>query len=201
MKKLVILFIVSCISSVQLFAQTERSTVKSANSEHHNYEVKQAFEVESLVPMFLTGGYHFAVCYRYDKFRFRTSVINGGNYDAEPAGLTNSKADFKRYYQPSPGFFLGYNIWRNLELYTFLELHTFEIEQKSSGLKKDIHSTDFGGGISYQFFIGKRLYLQPGLHLYLRSDKSAQFQQTTYHIPNADFAPVFRVGYRLWSKF
>lgn len=201
MKKLVILIVITCISSVQLFAQTEGSTGKSSKSEHHNYEVKQAFEVESLVPMFLTGGYHFAVCYRYDKFRFRASVINGGNYDAEPAGLTNSKADFKRYYQPSPGFFLGYNVWKNLELYTFLELHTFEIEQKSSGLKKDIHSTDFGGGISYQFFIGKRFYLQPGLHLYLRSDKSAEFQQTTYHIPNVDFAPVFRVGYRLWSKY
>lgn len=197
MKKLVILFVVGCISSVQLLGQTE----KSINSERRNYEVKQAFEVESLVPMFLTGGYHFAVCYRYDKFRLRASVINGGDYDAEPAGLSNSKADFKRYYQPSPGFFLGYNIWRNLELYTFLELHTFEIEQKSSGLKKDIHSTDFGGGISYQFFIGKRFYLQPGLHLYLRSDKSAQFGQATYHIPNADFAPVFRVGYRLWSKY
>lgn len=201
MKKLVILFVVSCISSVQLFAQAGRSTVKPANSEHHNYEVKQAFEVESLVPMFFTDGYHFAVCYRYDKFRFRASVINGGNYDAEPAGLSNSKTNFKRYYQPSPGFFLGYNIWKNLEIYTFLELHTFEIEQKSSGLKKDIHSTDFGGGISYQFFIGKRFYLQPGLHLYLRSDKSAQFGQATYHIPNADFAPVFRVGYRLWSKY
>ncbi|HNX56149.1 MAG TPA: hypothetical protein PKO30_11235 [Prolixibacteraceae bacterium] len=197
MKKLVILFVVGCISSVQLLGQTE----KSINSERRNYEVKQAFEVESLVPMFLTGGYHFAVCYRYNKFRLRASVINGGDYDAEPAGLSNSKADFKRYYQPSPGFFLGYNIWRNLELYTFLELHTFEIEQKSSGLKKDIHSTDFGGGISYQFFIGKRFYLQPGLHLYLRSDKSAQFGQATYHIPNADFAPVFRVGYRLWSKY
>ena len=197
MKKLVILFVVGCISSVQLLGQTE----KSVNSERRNYEVKQAFEVESLVPMFLTGGYHFAVCYRYNKFRLRASVINGGDYDAEPAGLSNSKADFKRYYQPSPGFFLGYNIWRNLELYTFLELHTFEIEQKSSGLKKDIHSTDFGGGISYQFFIGKRFYLQPGLHLYLRSDKSAQFGQATYHIPNADFAPVFRIGYRLWSKY
>jgi hypothetical protein len=197
MKKLVILFVVGCISSVQLLGQTE----KSINSERRNYEVKQAFEVESLVPMFLTGGYHFAVCYRYDKFRLRASVINGGDYDAEPAGLSNSKADFKRYYQPSPGFFLGYNIWKNLELYTFLELHTFEIEQKSSGLKKDIHSTDFGGGISYQFFIGKRFYLQPGLHLYLRSDKSVQFGQATYHIPNADFAPVFRVGYRLWSKY
>lgn len=199
MKKLVILSIVLCLSVIQLFAQTD--SLPTSKSKLHNYEVKQAFEVESLVPMFLTGGYHFAVCYRYDKFRFRASVINGGNYDAEPAGLKNSKADFKRYYQPSPGFFLGYNVWKNLEVYTFLELHTFEIEQKSSGLKKDIHSTDFGGGVSYQFFIGKRLYLQPGLHLYLRSDKSAQFNQTTYNIPNVDFAPVFRVGYRLWSKY
>jgi hypothetical protein len=201
MKKSVILSIVLCLSGIQLFAQTEKLSGTTSKSKLHNYEVKQAFEVESLVPMFLTGGYHFAVCYRYDKFRFRASVINGGNYDAEPAGLTNTKADFKRYYQPSPGFFLGYNVWKNLEVYTFLELHTFEIEQKSSGLKKDIHSTDFGGGVSYQFFVGKRLYLQPGLHLYLRSDKSAQFNETTYNIPNVDFAPVFRVGYRLWSKY
>jgi hypothetical protein len=201
MKKIVILSIALFLASVQLFAQTENSTGISTGTKFHNYEVKQAFEVESLVPMFLTGGYHFAVCYRYDKFRFRASVIKGGDYDAEPAGLKNSKADFKRYYQPSPGFFLGYNVWKNLEVYTFLEFHTFEIEQKSSGLKKDIHSTDFGGGVSYQFFIGKRFYLQPGLHLYLRSDKSAQFNQTTYNIPNVDFAPVFRVGYRLWSKY
>ena len=201
MKKLVILTMVLCLSGIQLFAQTESSAAKSPKAKLHNYEVKQAFEVESLVPMFLTGGYHFAVCYRFDKFRVRASVINGGNYDAEPAGLTNSKADFQRYYQPSPGFFLGYNVWKNLEVYTFLELHTFEIEQKSSGLKKDIHSTDFGGGVSYQFFVGKRFYLQPGLHLYLRSDKSAQFNQSTYNIPNIDFAPVFRVGYRLWSKY
>jgi len=199
MKKLVILSIALICLGVQLFAQTESLPIRK--SKLHNYEVKQAFEVESLVPMFLTGGYHFAVCYRYDKFRFRVSVINGGDYDAEPAGLKNYKDDFKRYYQPSPGFFLGYNVWKNLEVYTFLELHTFEIEQKSSGLKKDIHSTDFGGGVSYQFFIGKRLYLQPGLHLYLRSDKSVQFNQTTYNIPNVDFAPVFRVGYRLWSKY
>lgn len=201
MKKLVILSIVLCLAGGQLFAQTEKLSGTTSKSKLHNYEVKQAFEVESLVPMFLTGGYHFAVCYRYDKFRFRASVINGGDYDAEPAGLKNSKDDFKRYYQPSPGFFLGYNVWKNLEVYTFLELHTFEIEQKSSGLRQDIHSTDFGGGISYQFFIGNRLYLQPGLHLYLRSDKTAQFGQTTYNIPNVDFAPVFRVGYRLWSKY
>ena len=29
------------------------------------YDVKQAIEVKRFVPMFFTGGYHFAVGYRY----------------------------------------------------------------------------------------------------------------------------------------
>ena len=107
------------------------------------YDVKNAFEVESLVPMFITGGYHFAVCYRIDDFRFRVSVINGGKYDAEPAGLSNSKNEFKRYYKTSPGFFAGYNVWKGLELYSYIEFHTFEIEHKQSALKKDLKSIDY----------------------------------------------------------
>jgi hypothetical protein len=100
--------------------------------------------------MFITGGYHFAVGYRYRKFRVRViSIINGGNYDAEPAGLKNSSPDFKRFYNTSPGIFLGYNIWKNLEIYTYLESHTFGIKQESSGITKDIHSIDTGLGISY----------------------------------------------------
>jgi len=166
-----------------------------------NYEVKQAFEVESLFPMFLTGGYHVGLGYRFDKFRVRVSVINGGTYDAEPAGTKNSSPEFKRYYKTSPGLFLGYNVWRNLEVYSFLEMHTFGIEQKSTGLKRDIHSTDFGGGISYQFFFGRSIYLQPGFHIYLRRDKSAVFNGSVYNIPNADLAPVIRVGYRIWKKY
>jgi hypothetical protein len=129
------------------------------------------------------------------------SVINGGDYDAEPAGTENSSGDFKRYYKTSPGLFLGYNIWKNLEAYSFLEFHTFEIEQKSTGLKKDVHSTDFGGGVSYQFFFGRHVYLQPGFHIYLRKDNSTVLNNTSYHIPNVDLAPVIRVGYRFWSKY
>jgi hypothetical protein len=166
-----------------------------------NYKVKHALEFESLVPMFFTKGYHFALCYRYKKFRFRASVINGGNYDAETAGINNSSADFKRYYKPSPGFFAGYNIWKNLEVYTYLELHTFEIEQKSSGIKKDIHRTDTGAGISYQFFIGKSFYIQPGFHVYLRGDHHLDFNNQQYNIPNVDLAPVIRLGYRLWRTY
>jgi len=201
MKKIAILSMILCLAAGSIQAQSVREKGTFLKPNPRNYEVKQAFEVESLVPMFFTGGYHFAVCYRYDKFRFRASVINGGKYDAEPAGLKNETADYKRYYKTSPGFFFGYNVWKNLEVYTYLELHTFEIEQKASGLKRDIHSTDVGGGISYQFFVGKQIYIQPGLHLYLRGDKTADFNGTTYHIPRADFAPVLRVGYRIWKKY
>jgi hypothetical protein len=166
-----------------------------------NYEVKQALELESLVPMFLTGGYHFAACYRYKKFRLRASIINGGTYNAETAGLKNSSADFKRYYTTSPGVFFGYNVWKNLEVYSYLEFHTFKITQKSTGIQKNIRNTDTGLGLSYQFFIGRSFYVQPGMHLYLRKDNSVDFSGVTYHIPNADLSPVVRIGYRLWKKY
>ncbi|MCE1168472.1 MAG: hypothetical protein LWX70_10270 [Sphingobacteriia bacterium] len=164
-------------------------------------KTKQAIEVESLFPMFFSGGYHFCIAYRYHNFRVRISVINGGDYDAEPAGTKNSTSEFKRYYKTSPGIFLGYNVWRHLEVYSYLELHTFKIEQKSTGLTRDIHSNDIGGGMSYQFFIGPHIYLQPGVHVYLRSDHSADFNGTVYNIPNVDIAPVIRLGYRIWGKY
>jgi hypothetical protein len=184
-----------------IHAQSDSTRSSFFKPNPRNYEAKQAFELESLFPMFITGGYHFGLGYRYEKFRLRVSVINGGNYDAEPAGTKNASPDFKRYYKTSPGLFLGYNVWRNLEVYSFLEFHTFEIEQSSTGLKKDINSTDFGGGISYQFFFGRHIYLQPGFHVYLRGDNSADFNGTIYNIPNVDLAPVIRIGYRFWSNY
>lgn len=131
----------------------------------------------------------------------RVSIINGGNYDEEPNGINNSSTIFKRHYKTSPGIFLGYNIWKNLEIFTFIEAHTFEIEQKSSANKKDIHSTDFGSGINYPFFIGQYFYIQPGLHIYLRTAKSLAFDDMQYNIPNIDIGPVLRLGVRLWKKY
>lgn len=194
----IVLTLLLCLTLTKSFAQSD--TLSTQNPRPRNYDVKQAIEVESLVPMFLTSGYHFAVGYRYHHFRIRASVINGGTYNAEPAGLKNSSSDFKRFYKTSPGIFLGYNVWKNLELYTFLEMHTFSIEQKSTGIQHRIRSNDFGGGISYQFFIGKYFYAQPGAHLYLRTDKSIDFNGAIYNIPNADFSPVLRLGVRLWKK-
>jgi hypothetical protein len=201
MKKQIFLLAALLVTATTISAQSDivKSTFWKPNP--RNYEVKQAFEIESLFPMFITGGYHVGLGYRYDKFRVRVSVINGGTYDCEAAGTQNSSSGFKRYYKTSPGLFLGYNLWKNLEVYSYLELHTFEIEQKSTGLKRDIHSTDLGGGISYQFFFGRSLYLQPGFHIYLRGDNSADFNGTVYNIPNVDLAPVIRIGYRFWKKY
>lgn len=200
--KIRFLFLVSLINfSAIISAQTDTTYSTFWKPVPRNYDVKQAFEVESLFPMFFTGGFHAALGFRHEKLRVRVSVINGGDYDAEPAGTKNSSPDYKRYYKTSPGLFLGYNVWKHLEVYSFIEFHTFEIVQRSSGLKNEIHSTDIGGGVSYQFFFGKHIYLQPGLHIYLRGDKSANFNGATYNIPNADLAPVIRIGYRVWSKF
>jgi hypothetical protein len=164
-----------------------------------SYGVGSAFEAESLFSMFFTGGYHFCLAYRYEQFRVRLSVINGGTYDAEPAGVSNAKDEFKRFYRPSPGVFLGYNVWKGLELYMFVEGHTFRIEQQSSGLSRDVKSIDVGGGASYQFFIGRVFYIQPGLHAYFRERKELQFSDRTYRLPGLDIAPVIRIGVRLWE--
>lgn len=201
MKNQIILFVLLISFVTTTSAQTDTTKSTFWRPIPRSYEAKQAFEVESLFPMFLTGGYHIGLGYRYERFRVRVSVINGGTYDAESAGTVNSSPEFRRYYKTSPGLFLGYNLWKNLEAYTYLELHTFEIEQESTGLKRDIHSTDIGGGISYQFFFGKHVYLQPGMHIYLRGDNSADFNGTIYNIPNIDLAPVIRIGYRLWSRY
>ncbi len=179
----------------QLFSQ-DQSTITKPRS----HKAKQAFEVESLVPMFFTGGYHFAVGYRYNKFRVRASIINGGDYNAENAGLNNNSSEFKRFYKTSPGIFFGYSIWKNLELYGFTEFHTFNIQQKSTKTEKNLHSIDIGGGVGYQFFIGRYFYIQPALHIYCRKDRSLDFESSKYNIPNIDFSPVLRLGVRLWSR-
>lgn len=201
LKKYYPMIIAMVCAALTTTAQTGRSAGTFWHPNPPVYAVKQALEVESLVPMFFTGGYHFALGYRYKKFRVRASVINGGSYNAETAGVKNSSAEFKRYYTTSPGVFFGYNVWKNLEVYSYLEFHTFKITQRSTGIHKDLKSTDSGLGVSYQFFIGQYFYVQPGLHLYLRSDKSVDFGDVTYRIPNADISPVIRIGARLWKKY
>lgn len=82
---------------------------------------------------------------------------------------------------------------------SYLESHTFRITQISTENTQDLKSIDTGLGMSYQFFIGRYFYIQPGVHLYLRSDKSANFNGAVYNIPNADVSPVIRLG-AIWRK-
>ena len=200
--KNILLVLNFCVFSIyKLHTQTDSVESTFWHPVPRNYEVQQAVEIESLVPTFLFGGYHFAVGYRYEKFRVRVSVINDGAYNAETAGINNSSPTFKRFYNTSPGIFLGYNVWKNLDVYTYFESHTFGIQQQSTGTTVDIKSIDTGLGVSYQFFIGRIFYIQPGVHLYLRSSKSAQFGDIMYNIPNADVSPVVRLGFRLWRKY
>jgi len=184
-----------------LFAQSD-SPGTFWNPKPRNYEVKQALEIESLFPMFFYGGYHVGVGYRYKKFRVRVSVINGGNYnvDGQAAGKVNE--GYKRYYETSPGVFFGYNPWKNLEVYGYFETHTFKIEQLSTSEKREIYSNDVGIGVSYQFFIGRYLYIQPGLHSYFRPEKTATFSNNQlYSIPTFELTPIVRLGVRFWRKY
>jgi len=202
MKKQIILFVAVLALVPTISAQTYSTGGTFWKPNPRNYAVKQAFEVESLVPMFFTGGYHFAVCYRYDKFRFRASVINGGTYNADAQAVGEVNEGYERYYTTSPGFFLGYNVWKNLEIYGYYERHTFQVEQLSTSEKQDLPSNDFGIGISYQFFIGRIFYIQPGIHSYFRAEQTVAYSNNeTYTIPTFELSPVVRIGVRLWHKY
>ena len=202
MKKQIVLIVALVCVATTISAQSDSTGGTFWKPNPRNYEVKQAFEVESLVPMFFTGGYHVGVGYRYNKFRVRVSVINGGTYNADLQAVSGTVDGYKRYYTTSPGFFLGYNVWKNLEIYGYYEKHTFEIEQMESGEKQDLPSNDFGIGVSYQFFIGRTFYIQPGVHTYFRSEQSIEFTDGgTYTIPTFEVSPVVRLGVRLWRKY
>jgi hypothetical protein len=202
MKIQILLFVTMLFLSITSSAQSDLNSGSFWNPNPRNYEVKQAIEIESLVPMFFTGGYHFGVGYRYERFRFRFSVINGGTYNADVQAAGDVDKGYKRYYTTSPGFFLGYNVWKNLEVYGYYERHTFEVEQMLTHEKLNIPSNDFGIGISYQFFFGRIFYIQPGLHSYFRAEQSITYPDDgTYTIPTFELSPVVRIGARLWKKY
>ena len=82
MKKTTLVFLTFILVAFMSKAQTDSTNDVFSKPCPRSYEVKQAWEIEGLVPMFITGGFHVAVCYWYEKFRFRVSIINGGDYDA-----------------------------------------------------------------------------------------------------------------------
>ncbi len=198
-KAVIISILVLLFSAENINAQSKKNNL--LNPVPKNYEVKSAIEIESLVPMFFFGGYHIGIGYRYKKYRVRVSVINGGDYNVDSQALNNTSDNFERYYKTGPGLFLGYNIWKNLELYGYIESHTFQVKQLSTGEKQDIKSTDIGIGISYQFFIGRVFYVQPGVHSYFRKNQSLTFSNyEIYNIPTFELTPVIRLGFRIFKR-
>ena len=167
-----------------------------------NHEVKHAFEIEAVPIPYFVGGYHVSAGYRYKKFRFRASVIDAGTFNSESIGNTTNPG-FRRYEtKGSFGTFLGYFPWKNLETYLFLDGQRFKIKQEPTDLTKTISATTPGVGVSYQFFLGRYFYLQPGLHLYLREGKTVTFENgQAYNLASRDFTFLFRVGFRPWKKF
>jgi len=69
MSKQMFLFVALIFLTITSSAQSDSTGGTFWNPNPRNYDVKQAFEIESLVPMFFTGGYHFAVGYRYEVAR------------------------------------------------------------------------------------------------------------------------------------
>jgi hypothetical protein len=203
MKKFLFAMVFVAYCGLLLSQRNNADTCSFFNPCPKNYEVKKAIEIESLFPMFLYGGYHFAACYRHKHFRIRLSVINGGTYNAETAGVNNNVADYNRFYSKTgAGVFVGYNIWKNLEIYTYLERHHFRIEEKNIKESQMINSTDFGLAASYQIFIGRIFYLQPGIHFYFRRPQSLEFSnQNKYTIPTTDISPVIRAGLRIYRSY
>ena len=65
MRKKILFIVCLVISTANMYGQSDSLQSKTVVKLHSkSYDVKSAFEVESLVPMFLTGGYHFAIGYR-----------------------------------------------------------------------------------------------------------------------------------------
>jgi hypothetical protein len=196
MKQLFFLALFQSIS-IALLAQTDfKGTFWKPSPK--NYEVKQAFEIEAVPFVYLSQGYHISLGYRVQKFRFRASLIDAGTFNSE-----NKNDNFERYETKGTfGFFAGYNVWKNLEMYVFVDKQVFDIKQKSTSETRQINSVSPGIGISYQFFIGRYFYIQPGLHLYLRGSQDVKFTDgVSYTLSPVDFFPVVRFGVRPWKKF
>ena len=183
--------------SISLFAQTDSISTFWKPSPK-NYEVKKAIEIEAVPFVYFSKGYHVSVGYRYNKFRFRASVINAGTFNSETKNDQFERFETKGTF----GFFAGYNVWKNLETYLFVDRQVFDIKQKSSSEIKQVNSVTPGLGIGYQFFIGRYFYIQPAMHLYVRNSRDVKFSgNTTYSLPSTDFTPIIRLGVRPWKRF
>lgn len=159
--------------------------------------------VESIVPLYFTKGYHVALGFRYKFFRVRTSVIYGGTYDAERSGINDSADSFKRHYDYGGwGFFFGFfpftQRWLDgFHVYVFFEHHRWKIVNKANDQTAKLDSFDMGPGIGYQLVMFNYFYLQPAFHFYMRKGQTTLVGGQPYSLPRFDCTAVLRLGIRL----
>jgi hypothetical protein len=196
LKMYIVTFLFLFIAAFGLAQSVSKSTFWKPDPA--NYTVKKAFEIEAVPFVYFSEGYHLSVGYRYKKLRFRISTINAGTYNSETSNDEYERFETKGTF----GFFAGYNVWKNLETYVFVDRQVFDIKQKASSEIKELKTVSPGIGVGYQFFIGRSFYIQPAVHLYLRSEESVSFtNNATYKISTTDITPVLRIGFRPWKKF
>ena len=149
------------------------------------------YELESLAPIYLFGGYHIAAGVRFGNIRLRTSCIDGGDYDYEP-----HNPDFERNLGTGCGLFAGYFFSSHWHAYLYVEKQSYIVTNRLNGASETFDVIDVGPGIGYQFFMGKNVYLQPALHLYWRRSQTKTIGGKSYTLRETDISPTVRIGYR-----
>ena len=161
------------------------------NMSYANSGTELTYEIESLLPMYFYGGYHLAVGARYKEYRFRVSCIDGGNFDYE-----RNDNNFERNLGKGCGLFSGYFLNDNWHIYGFLENQSYIVTKRDSGIKSEFDVIDIGGGIGYQCFLTKKIYIQPALHLYWRNPQTKIIDGSNFTLREVDILPTIRMGYR-----
>lgn len=145
--------------------------------------------------------FHFAVGYRYHKFRFRASIINGGTYNADAQAVGDVDEGYNGITPHHPDFSWDTTCGKKLWKYGYYERHTFEVEQMATGENRISPPMISGSESVTSFLFCRTFYIQPGIHSYFRAEQSINFNDGgTYTIPTFELSPVVRIGARLWRE-
>lgn len=166
-------------------------TMNTVSAETPEPDSPFVYEIESLFPMYFMGGYHMAAGVRWKDLRVRASCIDGGHYEYEP-----NNRQFERNLGTGCGIFFGYFLWKYLHAYFYIEAQNYIVSNRDTHDSVRFDVVDIGPGLGYQYFIYKKIYIQPAAHLYWREKQQKLVGGTRYTLRNIDVSPTIRIGYR-----
>ncbi|MDA3957769.1 hypothetical protein [Oceanispirochaeta sp.] len=156
-----------------------------------------SFELESQLPCFFNGGYQASAGIHYDNLRFRLSVMNSGTADFEESGIDRIASDFERSFSDgSIGFLVDYYLTKCLFVTGAISFNRWEIRSNNSDGKDYMQTLDAGLGLGFQYFVYKGLFLQLSCQINARQQKSLIIESEEYTIPQMEWIPGLRLGYR-----